>query len=309
MRQATNGATQRLLQLPQVLALAKVSSRTIDRLEEAGLFPKRVKFGKKVRGWPEDEVLKALNGAGVGEEAVDDVPPIVADAWRALQAAKQHAEETRERYRAVESAIRDAHDAIAAPAAYADRLTALRESGRQVVSDLLADKATKADLVAIRQEVADAEEHAKLLADGARTAGERLPELESDLVIAAGAEQNAVNVIVPGAEITLVKAIAAHFQTCWMEADRAAADADRMVRAAQEIELGMVARLEPDASSLAYGRNPIAAWMIAPRYLHAQPDIERARERLRAYLAALDAALAPMPDEDTLDIAHEATPQ
>jgi predicted DNA-binding transcriptional regulator AlpA len=126
MHQVTNGAAQRLLQLPQVLALAKVSSRTLDRLEQAGLFPKRRKLGKQVLGWPEHAVLEAV-GAPADPPGVPGIPASVIAAARGVSDAKRAYTDALEEYQRIVSDIQGAKDAIAAPSAYAAELQRLRE--------------------------------------------------------------------------------------------------------------------------------------------------------------------------------------
>lgn len=76
MQYTNGGATpDRILGLTEVLALAKgkASQRSIDRWEAAGKFPKRLKAGKNVIGWPEGPVLEAFGYTDVGKLALNQL--------------------------------------------------------------------------------------------------------------------------------------------------------------------------------------------------------------------------------------------
>jgi prophage regulatory protein len=53
-------ANRRIGRLPAVKALLQISRPTIDRLEAAGDFPKRIQLGRGAVGWDLDEIRRWL---------------------------------------------------------------------------------------------------------------------------------------------------------------------------------------------------------------------------------------------------------
>ncbi|MGH8800854.1 MAG: hypothetical protein ACREX6_00970, partial [Casimicrobiaceae bacterium] len=161
---------------------------------------------------------------------------------------------------------------------------ALRVHELRLQGDALLDSAKRPDFAEARIARAGDEEHLQLLEDGARTAGERLPELENDLSIAATAVQDAARNIAQ-AEIAFAQALAAHHKSVLTDCERIRDDQERLALAAAEYANTVRFAFETGPRS----RIAVMAWAAARKF-YSQAEIESARADIRRYVADVCAA-------------------
>ena len=75
-----------IYRLPQVVAARSVCRTQLYLDIKSGLFPRPVKLGKRINGWPESEV-KALNAARIAGKSDDAIKALV----RNLELAREGA--------------------------------------------------------------------------------------------------------------------------------------------------------------------------------------------------------------------------
>jgi prophage regulatory protein len=68
-------AIRRIGRLADVKALVTLSRPTIDRLEAAGEFPKRIRLGRAAVGWDLDEICAWLEKRPRGPKPADSCAP------------------------------------------------------------------------------------------------------------------------------------------------------------------------------------------------------------------------------------------